>query len=72
MRASRTAFRTLLVAALGSAPSSTAAQASIPDEFTNLRFLPEDIQKRDLINIMRGFTIQLGVGTMQLLPHRIR
>ncbi len=62
MRASRTVFRTLLVAALASVPSSTAAQASIPDEFTNLRFLPEDIQKRDLIDIMRGFTIQLGVG----------
>ncbi len=62
MRASRIVFPTLLVAVLASAPSSTAAQARIPDEFTNLRFLPEDIQKRDLINIMRGFTIQLGVG----------
>ena len=62
MRASRTVFRTLLVAALVAAPSSTAAQARIPDEFTNLRFLSEDIQKRELIGIMRGFTIQLGVG----------
>ncbi len=62
MRASRTVFRTLLVAALAATPSSTAAQARIPDEFTNLRFLSEDIQKRELIGIMRGFTIQLGVG----------
>lgn len=62
MCASRTVFRTLLVAALAATPSSTAAQARIPDEFTNLRFLSEDIQKRELIGIMRGFTIQLGVG----------
>ena len=62
MRASRTVFQTLLVAALASVPSSTAAQARIPDEFTNLRFLPEDIQKSELVGIMRGFTIQLGVG----------
>ncbi len=62
MRASRTVFRTLLAAAPAAAPFSAAAQARIPEEFTNLRFLPEDIQQRELIGIMRGFTIQLGVG----------
>ncbi len=62
MRVSRTVLRTLLTAVLASAPSTSAAQARIPDEFTNLRFLPEDIQQRELIGIMRNFTIQLGVG----------
>ncbi len=62
MRASRTVFRTLLATVLATAPSTLAAQARIPDEFTNLRFLPEDIQQRELIGIMRNFTIQLGVG----------
>ena len=62
MRASRTVFRTLLATALASAPSAMAAQARIPEEFTNLRFLPEDIQRGELIGIMRNFTIQLGVG----------
>lgn len=47
---------------LVSAPTSAAAQARIPDEFTNLEFLPEDIGKRELIGIMRGFTRALGVG----------
>ncbi len=32
-----------------------------PDSFTNLRVLPEDIETRALINIMRGFTSALGV-----------
>ena len=47
MRVSRTVLRTLLTAVLASAPSTSAAQARIPDEFTNLRFLPEDIQQRE-------------------------
>ncbi len=62
MRASRTVVRTLLATAFASAPSSSAAQARIPDEFTNLRILPEDIQRRELVGIMRNFTFQLGVG----------
>ena len=47
---------------LVSAPTSAAAQARIPDEFTNLEVLPEDIPRRELIGIMRGFTRGLGVG----------
>ncbi len=62
MRASRTVFRILLATVLASAPSTLAAQARIPDEFTNLRILPEDIQRRELVGIMRNFTFQLGVG----------
>ncbi len=44
------------------APTSAVAQARIPDEFTNLKVLPEDIVQRELIGIMRGFTRALGVG----------
>ncbi len=58
----RTAFRILLATALALTPSSLAAQARVPKEFTNLRVLPKDIQQRELIGIMRGFTMQLGVG----------
>ncbi len=40
-------------------PSPAAAQ--IPDEFNNLQVLPEDIPQRELIGVMRGFAIGLGV-----------
>lgn len=36
-------------------------QAQIPDKFLNLRVLPADISKRDLINTMKGATRGLGV-----------
>jgi photosynthetic reaction center cytochrome c subunit len=34
---------------------------NIPDTFTNLQVLPKDIKKQDLVNTMRGFSMQLGV-----------
>jgi len=34
--------------------------AQIPDKFTNLKVLPKDIGKRELIDVMRGFTDALG------------
>ena len=37
------------------------AFAQIPEEFTNLKVLPEDIPQRELVTIMRGFTRALGV-----------
>lgn len=37
------------------------AGAQIPDEFTNLQLLPEDIDKRQLIGVMRGWAGGLGV-----------
>jgi hypothetical protein len=37
------------------------AQAQIPDEFTNLEILPDDIGQRELVGIMRGFAGALGV-----------
>jgi tetratricopeptide (TPR) repeat protein len=36
------------------------AGAQIPDKFTNLKVLPEDISKREMMNIMRGFAMSLG------------
>ena len=46
-----------LVMALGAAP----ALAQIPDKFTNLKVLPKDIDKRQMVDIMRDFTGALGV-----------
>lgn len=37
------------------------ASAQIPDKFTNLKVLPKNIGKRDLINMMKGATRGLGV-----------
>ncbi len=45
-------------AALG-APLPAAAQ--IPEEFTNLQVLPEDIGRQELIAVMRGNALGLGV-----------
>jgi hypothetical protein len=40
---------------------STQSTAQIPDKFTNLKVLPKDIQKQDLVKIMRGFSNALNV-----------
>ena len=37
------------------------AHAQIPDKFTNLKVLPKDTPKPELIKIMRGFSTDLGV-----------
>lgn len=37
------------------------AMAQIPDEFTNLRLLPEDIEKESLVRTMKDFASGLGV-----------
>ena len=49
-----TLFMVLLVQA-------SAVYAQIPDKFMNLKVLPKDIGKRDLINMMKGATRGLGV-----------
>jgi len=36
------------------------ATAQVPDEFTNLKVLPEDIGKRELMSLMREFSLALG------------
>jgi len=40
---------------------SSAAHAQIPDKFTNLKVLPKDTPKPELIKIMRQFSGDLGV-----------
>jgi tetratricopeptide (TPR) repeat protein len=40
---------------------ATPAAAQIPDEFTNLRFFPEDISQRELVGNMRSFSFALDV-----------
>ena len=37
------------------------ADGQIPEEFTNLQVLPKDIERRALIETMRGFSFALGV-----------
>jgi hypothetical protein len=37
------------------------SQAQIPDKFTNLKELPKDIEKRALVDQMKGYTRALGV-----------
>ena len=39
----------------------SAAQAQVPDKFTNLQFFPKDIAKKELVSTMRGFSFALGV-----------
>ncbi len=39
-----------------------AATAQIPDQFTNLKVLPKDVGKRQLMSIMKDFSSALGVN----------
>lgn len=50
-----------ILAFLVSFLSGGVATAQIPDKFENLKVLPKDIGKRELVNIMRGFASGLGV-----------
>lgn len=50
---------TALVLAMTVAPVPAVAQ--IPDKFTNLKVLPKDISKDELVSTMRGFSGGLGV-----------
>lgn len=52
------AFGLLVVVGAG-LPRSGAAQ--IPEEFHNLQVLPEEIEQRQLVGVMRGFAMGLGV-----------
>jgi tetratricopeptide (TPR) repeat protein len=42
--------------------SAGPAVAQVPDEFTNLKILPEDIGKRQLVSMMRDVSAALGEG----------
>ena len=52
----RVAFATLAVLVL-----AFPAAAQIPNEFTNLKVLPKETNKRDLMTVMRAFSGALGV-----------
>lgn len=49
------------IATLLIALATGSAAAQIPDEFTNLELLPDDIGRDELISIMRDFSTALGV-----------
>ena len=50
----------LAVTALATVPIAVSGQG-IPEEYSNLQILPEGIQRTELVGIMRGFSIGLGV-----------
>ena len=47
------------------------AFAQIPDEFTNLEVLPDDIEQRQLVNTMRGFAFGLGLTRLAMMKYGI-
>lgn len=47
----------LVIAGVTTQPST----AQVPDKFTNLKVLPKDITKQQLVSTMRGFSFALGV-----------
>ena len=56
------ALRTLvtIVAGLALATVQDVAGQDIPDDYTNLRILPDDISRQELVGIMRGYARALG------------
>src|SRR5882724_1839571 len=40
---------------------AASAFAQVPEQYTNLQFLPKDISRADLMSRMRGFSFSLGV-----------
>ena len=50
-----------LVGALALGLSPAALRGQIPEEFTNLQVLPEDIARPELVATMRAFSLGLGV-----------
>lgn len=60
---SRVRFLTPIPVALYllSLPAWPVTAQGIPDEFTNLKVFPEDIEQQELVNAMRGFSMGLGV-----------
>lgn len=54
-------MRKLLICTLAIATGASAAHAQIPEKFENLKVLPKDIPRAELIQVMRGFASDLGV-----------
>lgn len=51
----------ILMALILVALPASRVNAQIPDKFTNLKVLPKDIQKQQLVATMRSFSMALGV-----------
>jgi tetratricopeptide (TPR) repeat protein len=49
------------VSVLATVALARPAAGQIPDEYTNLQVLPEDISRGEILTIMRGFTAALGM-----------
>ena len=56
----RSAATLLVTAAILAAGAGTTA-GQIPDRFTNLQVLPEDIPRDSLVSLMRSFTFATGL-----------
>lgn len=54
-------LRALAPAALAALLSASSAAAQIPERFTNLKVLPENIPRDSLVQVMRAFASSLGV-----------
>jgi hypothetical protein len=54
-------MRTLAVVFLALLVPISPAVAQIPDEFTNLKVLPKDISRDEMVSVMRRFSTSLGV-----------
>lgn len=57
----RTKIRLAAVPALAIAAALAPAAAQVPDKFTNLKVLPADISKEDLLRLMQSFSFGLDV-----------
>lgn len=51
----------IVLAVLGLMLCAGSVAAQIPDKYTNLKVLPKDIDKRQMVDIMRSFSGALGV-----------
>lgn len=51
----------IAIALVGVLAAAAGVRAQIPETYTNLQVLPKDINRRDLVPIMRGFALNLGV-----------
>jgi tetratricopeptide (TPR) repeat protein len=60
-RALALASPVLVAAVLAFSAEPSAGQMQLPDSFTNLKVLPKNISREDLLATMRGFTDALGV-----------
>ena len=52
----------IALALLASIVLASVAIADVPDQFTNLKVLPKDVGKRQLLEVMKNFSSALGVN----------